>query len=61
MIRAETLKNNDLKFDTKLQMAEDFDLWRRLSFVTKIANIDEVLFRYRKHKNNSIKNIKKLL
>ena len=55
-IRSSVLKNNHLKFDTSLQMAEDFDLWRRLSFVTKIANIDEVLLRYRKHANNSIKN-----
>ena len=56
MIRTKVLKENDLKFDSALQMAEDFDLWRRLSFVTKIANLDEVLLKYRKHKNNSIKN-----
>ncbi len=56
MIRNDVLRTNKLKFDTSLQMAEDFDLWRRLSFVTKIANIDEVLLKYRKHKNNSIKN-----
>ncbi len=56
MIRKEVLIKHDLHFDTSLQMAEDFDLWRRLSVVTKITNIDEVLLKYRKHKNNSIKN-----
>ena len=56
MIRKEVLIENNIKFDTSLQMAEDYDLWRRLSFVTKITNLDEVLLKYRKHKNNSIKN-----
>jgi len=56
LIRKEVLVKNNIEFDTSLQMAEDYDLWRRLSFVTKITNLDEVLLRYRKHKNNSIKN-----
>ncbi len=55
MIRTETLKKNNIKFDTSLQMAEDFDLWKRLSFVARIANLDEVLYKYRIHKNNSMK------
>jgi len=57
MIRGDVLKNNNLKFDTSLQMAEDFDLWKKLSFVTKIMNLDEVLLRYRRHGNNSVNKI----
>lgn len=56
MIRRNVLENNHIKYDTSLQMSEDFDLWRRLSFVTKISNIGEVLLKYRKHKSNSTKN-----
>lgn len=52
MIRADVLKNNQLKFDISKRQAEDFDLWNRLSFVTKIANLDEVLLKYRRHSNN---------
>jgi len=60
MIRKDVLNKYQLQFDTSLRMAEDFDLWRRLSFVTKIGNIDEPLLCYRKHKSNSIKNRKAL-
>lgn|GEM_PF-851301 len=56
MIRSKILKEHHLQFDTSLQMAEDFDLWRRLSEVTQVTNLDDVLLKYRKHKNNSIKN-----
>lgn len=56
MMRSDTIKNNGLNFDTSLQMAEDFDLWKRISYISTVKNVDEVLFRYRKHKNNSIKN-----
>lgn len=56
MIRKNVIIKNNLFFDEKLRMSEDFDLWKKISKVSKIANIGEVLLRYRKHPNNTIKN-----
>jgi glycosyltransferase involved in cell wall biosynthesis len=55
MIRTNIISDNNLYFDTTLQMSEDFDLWKRISAVTKITNINEVLLKYRKHTTNSTK------
>lgn len=55
MLRKSVLEDHKLHFDTSLQIAEDYDLWKRLSFVTKIGNINQPLLHYRKHRNNSTK------
>ena len=31
MIRAEALKKGDLRFDTRFSVAEDYDLWEKIS------------------------------
>ncbi len=48
------LSNN---YDKKFEPAEDYDLWTRLAFVGKLANIPEVLLNYREH-DSQISNIK---
>lgn len=45
IMRLKALK--DLGLNYKLFLAEDFDLWRRASFKTKLHNIPEVLLDYR--------------
>lgn len=39
-------------YRTTLRLCEDFDLWCRMAEVTKIANCDEVLARYRVHESS---------
>lgn len=39
-------------YDKEMQYAEDYDLWRRLSVITNLSNLDEVLVLYRIHKTN---------
>jgi len=54
MIRNIILKNYNLFYSENYPCAEDYELWVRLSKITRIANIDEVLIRNRIH-NNSIR------
>jgi glycosyltransferase involved in cell wall biosynthesis len=37
----------NIKYDVNFPHAEDFELWQRLSTITKFANINKVLLRYR--------------
>lgn len=39
-------------YDPKMLHAEDYDLWRRLSKKTKLANLPEILLCLRKHKDS---------
>jgi len=39
-------------YDPGMEHAEDYDLWRRLSGVTRLANLDDVLLHLRKHGGN---------
>jgi len=39
-------------YDPGLEPSEDYDLWLRLSEVTRLANIPEALYLYRQHSNS---------
>ena len=55
MTRKEVLLENN--YDKNFEPAEDYELWARLVFKGKLANIDAVLLQYREHSNQiSIKN-----
>ena len=47
MIRADALDAAGRHYDPALPTAEDIDLWMRLLYVTRFANLDEVLKYYR--------------
>ena len=49
MIRKDVLDGMDVVFDTQYLHAEDYELWTRLAFKTKMANIPEYLLDYRIH------------
>jgi glycosyltransferase involved in cell wall biosynthesis len=49
MIRSSVLLNVDCVFDSNYVHAEDYELWKRLAFKTKMANIPEYLLDYRVH------------
>ncbi|RTE67155.1 glycosyltransferase [Amphritea opalescens] len=49
MMRVDILKEHNLFFNESFKVCEDWDLWYRMSQVTKISNVDEVLLYYRKH------------
>jgi hypothetical protein len=47
MIRRQILNDHNLFYATEDLYAEDFGLWRRLSFYSLLVNLPEVLVRYR--------------
>jgi glycosyltransferase involved in cell wall biosynthesis len=47
MARKSTLTKNDLSYRMDAPPAEDYDLWCRLAFVSKIARLNEALVIYR--------------
>ena len=49
MIRKEVLEGMDVVFDNMYLHAEDYELWTRLAFKTKMANLPEYLLNYRIH------------
>jgi glycosyltransferase involved in cell wall biosynthesis len=49
MMRRELLQNSALKYETKFDIVEDYDLWSRLLGVTEGANLRSPLLRYRTH------------
>ena len=49
MMRMSVLKQLDLAYDESYLHAEDYELFTRLSHITKLANIPEILHLYRKH------------
>ena len=49
MLRKEVIKDMDVVFDSNYVHAEDYELWTRLSFITKMANLPEYLLDYRIH------------
>lgn len=55
IIRKSILKDNNLKYEEEFKGLEDFVLWWRCSFYSEICSLDEVLLRYRKHKNQITK------
>lgn len=51
MMRASVLKDNELLYDETMEPAEDHDLWSKMVFLGKVANLNEVLLEYRVHAN----------
>lgn len=49
MMRADLIRNNALCYSSSAYVAEDFDLWWRLAFHCKLANLNEILLDYRVH------------
>ena len=49
MMRMSVLNQLDLVYDESYLHAEDYELFTRLSHITKLANIPEILHLYRKH------------
>ncbi len=49
MIRRDVLERHGLAYDRAMPHAEDYDLWVRAARVTKLANLPQVLLRYREH------------
>lgn len=52
IFRNDTIKNNNLKYPFEYPHAEDYAFWYALSKYGKIANLNEVLIRYRMHGDN---------
>lgn len=49
MIRKSVISNYNVVFDSNYLHAEDYELWSRIVFDTKVANITEFLTGYREH------------
>jgi len=49
MFRVSVLKKHALYFNPEFSHAEDYELWGRISMVTKLANIQQVLYKVRQH------------
>lgn len=49
IIRKSVLIDHQLQFDSEAYVAEDFDLWWRMAFHCKMANLPEELLQYRVH------------
>ena len=47
--RAKFFKDFGISYDHNQEPAEDYDLWTRLIFISKIVNLKEVLLAYRVH------------
>ncbi len=47
MIRKSFLDTNNLTYNPEMEPAEDYDLWSRIVFLGKIANLNEILLLYR--------------
>jgi glycosyltransferase involved in cell wall biosynthesis len=57
MVRREILLNTKL-FDVSMERFEDTDLWRRISKITKIASLQEILTTIRTHQGNQMEDPK---
>lgn len=49
LMRRDILIDHQLQYHIEAYLVEDFDLWWRMSFNCKMANLDEVLLDYRVH------------
>ena len=49
MIKSEVLKMNKVKYNPKCEPAEDYEMWTKLSEYGKLANIPDILIKYRRH------------
>ncbi len=56
MVRKELFEQHQFLYDTKLLIANDYDMWIQMSQITQLANLPEVLTKIRIHANNTSKN-----
>ena len=49
MMRASTIKKHDLKYDSSIRYAQDYELWSRAISMVKIAQLEKILLNYRVH------------
>lgn len=49
MMRTSVLREHGLLYRKEYYLAEDYDMWWRMAACCKVANLDEVLLRYRMH------------
>lgn len=49
MFRRSFLLENNIRYNESFEPAEDFELWVRIASIGKLANLPDVLLRYRKH------------
>lgn len=52
MIRRSFLTSNHLRYHESFKSAQDYELWTRISEVSGVANLSDVLLSYRMHKKN---------
>ena len=57
MINSEVLKMNKIKYDPKFEPAEDYEMWTKLSEYGKLANIPDILIKYRRHEHQTTNTI----
>lgn len=55
MYRKSIVKSNNLTYDSKIVISEDYELWRKLLIYSKGLNIPQILIYYRKGDNDSVK------
>lgn len=55
MLRTSVIKDNNIFYDEKIKIAEDYDMWARLLNYGSGHNINEVLTYYRRGNNNDSK------
>jgi glycosyltransferase involved in cell wall biosynthesis len=55
MVRASAIRSLG-GFDSRLKACEDWDMWRRLAWDSKICCVDRVLVKYRQHRTNMTRN-----
>ena len=48
-LRKQTLEGHGITYADDAAWAEDYELWSRIHLVADLANLDEVLLRYRRH------------
>ena len=53
MIKSEVLKMHKLKYNPKFEPAEDYEMWTKLSEYGKLANIPDILIKYRRHERQT--------
>ena len=53
MMRREVLRKSNIFYDEQFPHAEDYELWIRLSRVTRIANLESILLLHRIHNSST--------
>jgi hypothetical protein len=52
LCRRDAFLREGLRYDPAIGVSEDYDLWARCADVLRLANLPEVLVRYRVHEDN---------